>query len=494
MYKYEPLMEKIEKWYNKEYLLFILGIAITLFNTLNLQQNTVLFLSVPQYLLVFYYIIKKNFRTALLLHAVFTIACVSGGIYIEDGVSPFLYIKCRIYGPLTFNIIILVTLWFAVQGKAVKLNKDSMLFKVRKTILYLLASGALIGFFGCLFVKYYDWRYLGLRILFVGEFFLFVDIFAHLYSEKFSKIFAIVTLCMMAASPVASVISFSVFGVQAFYGYEAMPFYNPILALCPCLIIALFQLKNLKLKTISMIGLVFYVLHTLILSRGSQFLDIFIALLLLGYLVYFKRSVNFQIKSMRLLLPALIIALIPLAIESIISGSDVSLNKFEQFTSLFTVFNPSNNGNSFNFDDVGRSPYIRLAELSNIIYEGKQNVFQLIFGQGFGGFYTDSLHMFAGIDLTRGAFSDEIVAGGRFYNAHSAIPSVLQYNGLIGLFFMFRLAFYYLRIVDKSFLVFAAFVLFVQSFYFDLNGCIAFVMALFGAEYLINGKTKEKAL
>lgn len=484
-------MDKIEKWYNKEYLLFILGIAITLYNTVNLQQNTVLLLSVPQYILVFYYIFNKDFRTAFLLHAVFTIACVSGGIYIEEGVSPFLYTKCRIYGPLTFNIIILVTLWLAVQRSAVNLNKDSLLLKVRNTILYLLVSGALIGFIGCLLIKHYDWRYLGLRILFVGEFFLFIDIFVRLYSEKFSKLFALVTICMMAASPVASVISFSALGVQAFYGYEAMPFYNPILALCPSLIIALFQLKNGKLKTISLIGLVFYVLHILILSRGSQFLDIFVALLLMVYLVYFKRNVNFQLKSMRLLLPVLIIAFIPLAIESIIAASDVSLNKFEQFTSLFTIFNPSNSGISFNLDDVGRSPYIRLAELSLIIDAGKHNIFQLIFGQGFGGFYTDSLHMFAGIDLTRGAFSDEVVASGRFYNAHSAIPSVLQYNGIIGLFLMFRLAFYYIRIVDKSFLVFAAFVLFVQTFYFDLNGCIAFVMALFGAEYLISGASKE---
>ena len=102
--------------------------------------------------------------------------------------------------------------------------------------------------------------------------------------------------------------------------------------------------------------------------------------------------------------------------------------------------------------------------------------------------------MFAGIDLTRGAFSDEIAAGGRFYNAHSAIPSVLQYNGLIGLALMLWLAFSYLRKVDGSFLVFAAFVLFVQTFYFDMFGCFSFIMALFGAEYLINGKSKEKAL
>lgn len=478
--------------FEREFLIFFVVLFLTLFNTVNLQKNSVLLMSIPQYALVFFFLIRRKISIAFLLHTVFVVACVSGSIVIEDGVSPFLYIKCRVYGPFTFNIIVLVALWLSVQGNAVKINKDSLLLKVRNIILYLFLSGTIIGLLGCLFVKYYDWHYWVSRILFVSEIFLVLDIFVRLYSERYSRLFAVVTVCMMAASPVASVVSFSVFGVQAFYGFEAMPLYNPILALCPCLIIGFFQLKNIKLKIISLIGLVFYVLHTLILSRGSQFLDIFVALLLLGYLVYFKKNINFQLMGMRLLLPVFIIAIAPLAVESIISSSDVSLNKFEQFTSLFTIFDPSNSGMPLNFDDVGRSPYIRLAELSNIIYEGTQNIFTLIFGQGFGGFYTDSLHMFAGIDLTQGAFSDEVVASGRFYNAHSAIPSVLQYNGLIGLFLMLRLTFLYLRRVDGSFLVFAAFVLFVQSFYFDMYGCFSFVMALFGVEYLISRTSKEK--
>lgn len=486
------MKKKFAKQYNNEYLLFIAGIAITLFNTVNLQQNTVLLLSVPQYLLVFYYILKKHYRIAFLLHAIFVTACVSGGIAIEDGVSPFLYIKCRVYGPLTFNIIVLVSLWLAVQGKSLKVSKDSLLLKVRKAILYLLASGVIVGFFGCLFVRNNDWHYWITRILFVGEFFLFVDIFARLYNARFSNLIAKAVICMMAASPVASVVSFSIFGVQAFYGNSPMPFVNPIISICPCLIIAFFQLKSIKLKFISLIGMAFYVLHLLVLSRGSQFLDIFVALILLGYLVYFKKSQNFQIRGLRLLLPFFIVIVVPIAVSGIVSSSDVSLSKFEQFTSLFNIFDFSSN--SFQFDDIGSSPYIRIGELSNIIYEGTHNLFYFLFGKGYGGFYTDSLHFFDGIDLSRGAFSDESAASGRFYNAHSAIPSVLHYNGLIGLFLMIKIAFDYLRRVDKTFLVFAAFVLFIQTFYFDMYGCFSICMALFGAEYLINSSSKGMTL
>ena len=476
------------------YSLFILGLVVTLFNTVNLQQNTVLIMSVPQYLLVFYYIFKKDYRTAFLLHAVFVTACVSRGIFIEEGVSPFLYIKCRVYGPLTFNIIVLTTLWFAVQGKKISVYKNSMLLSVRKILLYLLISGSVIGLIGCLFIKYYNFHYWVEHFLFVSQILLFVDIFIHLYTERYSQVFAKVVICLMAAAPVAAVVSFSLLGVHSYYGYDAMPLYNPIITLSPCLIIALFQLKNFNLKVISLIGLLFYVLHMMILSRGSQYLDVFVALVLLAYLVYFKNNASFQLKGLKILLPVFIIVVIPLAISEVTSSSDVSFNKFEQFTSLFSILDFSNNALALNFADIGSSPYIRVSELANIIYEGMHNIFAFIFGNGYGGYYTDSLHFFDGIDLSRGAFSDESAASGHFYTAHSAIPSVLHYNGLIGLFYMLRIAFLYLHRVDKTFMVFAAFVLFVQSFYFDMYGCFSYFMALFAAEYMINNASKKEVL
>ena len=475
----------------QEFSLFIFAFVITLFNTINLHQSTVLFLSLPQYLLVFYCLFNKDYRAAFLFHSVFIATCVSRGIFIEEEVSPFLYINMRVYGPLTFNIIILFILWVSVQNKSVFVSKKSLLLTVRKTILYLLVSGSIIGLIGCLIIKYYDWHYLVTRFLFVAQCFLFVDIFIRLYNESYSRLFATAVLCMIAAAPVASVISFSVFGVHSFYGFDLIPLYNPILTLTPCLIIALFQLENFKLKAISLIGLIFYVIHITILARGNQYLDIFVTLLLLGYLVYFKKGSNFQLKSLKLMLPVLIVLVIPFVINKIVSSSDVSLNKFEQFLSLFTFIDFSNGRVALQYDDIGSSPYIRVGELSNIIHEGIQNFFSFIFGKGFGGYYSDSLHFFDHLDLSRGAFSNESALSGRFYTAHSAIPSVLHYNGLIGLLLMIKLAISYLRKVDRTFLVFAAFVLLVQSFYFDMYGCFAFTMALFGAEYLISVTSKN---
>lgn len=486
-------MKNNVKRFHFEYLSFILCTAITLFNTIYLREDTVALLSLPQFLLVFFFLLKKDYRTAFLLHITFVVACVSWGTAIEGGPSDFLYTNCRVYGPFTFNIIILSWIWLAVQSIPVKVNKDSLILVFRKIILYLLISGSVIGALGCICISYYQWQYWIYQFLFVLNVYLFIDIYIHLYNEYYSKLTAIVAICMMAAAPIASVLSFSVFGIHSYYGLkDEIPFSVPIIGLTPCLFIALFQLKSYKLRVISVIGLVFYAIHLMIVSRGSQFLDIFVVILLLAYLVYFKKSKNFQLKSLRLLLPILMIFAIPIAIDSLVSSSDVSARKYEQFTSLFSLFDFSGRSGGFNIDEVGRSPYIRLAELANIVHEGFQYIFPLFFGKGYGGYYTDSLNLFSGIDLTLGAFSNEIVAGGRFYNAHSAIPSVLHFNGFVGLYFMLKIAFSYLRRVDRSFLVFAAFMLFILSFYFDIYGCFSFIMALCGGEYFINGSSKDE--
>lgn len=487
-------MKTLEKLLDREYLVFFLVLFITLFNTVNSQQNTVLIATIPQYILVFFFIFQREYSIAILLHTIFVIACVSKGIVIEEGLSPYLYTQMRVYGPLTFNLIVLVILWLSVYGKAITLSENSLLLKTRRIILYLLVFAGIIGLVGCLIIEYYEWKFWVSCVLFIGEMYLFIDIFIHLYTERLSRIFAIVALCMMAASPVASYVSFTVFDVYSYYGSEPIPLYNPIFTLTPCLIIALFQTDNNKMKVISLIGLVFYTLHSLILSRGSQFLDLFVALVLLGYLVYFKKSKSFRLKSLRLLLPVFIIVVLPVAISGVTSGSDVSMRKFEQFTSLFTLFDFSGNSLAINFEDVGSSPYVRVAELANIFNNGLHNPLALVFGHGYGGYYTDELGLFTGFDLSRGAFSyDEALSFGRFHNAHGAIPSVLFYNGLIGLFLLLKIAFFYLRKVDRTYLVFAAFVLFIQSFYFDMFGCFAYIMALFGAECYLNASEQGES-
>ena len=475
------------------FLLFLLCIVITLFNTVYMQSNTVMFLSIPQYLLVFFFLFRGKYRTAFLLHAVFIAACVSMGTVIEDGQNPFLYIKCTLYGPITFNLLILSILWLLVVGRPILLDKGSLLLKTRKIILYLLISGTVIGLVGLLFLKYYDWKFIVSRVLFVGEIYLFIDIFVHLYTVSFSKQFETAAICMMAAAPVASVVSFSLFNVHAVYGLQDTAYVNPIMGLTPCLIIALLHLEKRELRIVSLIGLGFYAVQLMILSRGHNFLELFVVVILLVYLLYFKRNPSSRIKSFKqsksfkFLLPVFLLVFIPFAIGALTSASDVSLRKFEQFTSLFSIISLSDEGLAVSLEDLGLSPYVRVAELVNIFYEGLHNIFALLFGKGFGGYYVDDLGLFNGLDLSVGAFSYEAAINyGRFYNAHGAIPSLSHYNGLIGLFLMVKLALSYFKRVDKSFLVFAAYVLMLQSFYFDMFGCFSYVMALFGAEYALN--------
>ena len=61
---------------------------------------------------------------------------------------------------------------------------------------------------------------------------------------------------------------------------------------------------------------------------------------------------------------------------------------------VFSLFSP-------NIDEIDTSPYVRIATTLNIFDNNKTNLIGLLFGQGFGGYFTDSLNMFVGLKLIR---------------------------------------------------------------------------------------------
>jgi len=258
-------------------------------------------------------------------------------------------------------------------------------------------------------------------------------------------------------------------------------------------LIAFFQVKDLRLKLISLIGIIFFGIGSIIISRGSTFLTTFVAISLLIYMVYFKRKKIQGRIIIKIILPAILIVGVPMLLGVIISSGTVSNTKFQQFTSLFGLFDYSKSLPS-RLAEVGRSPYIRIAEVLNVIDNSLNNIITFVIGHGYGGYYTDSLNLFSGIDLSNGGFPDEMIKVGRFYKGHSVYPTAMLYNGLIGLVLLLRLGLMYLKNIDKTFLVFSGFMLFMYGFYFDPVALVSNIMALFGAEYMINNKGHEESI
>lgn len=464
---------------------------ITLINIVFMKSSALLAVTLPEYLLVLYFILKNDYQKALYWHIVFTVVCVNAGTVIIEG--SLSYAKIKLVGPLTLNYILLGIMWLLVRHLPVRVERSSLLLKARNIFEYFIIFGSLVGCLGFVVDDNYMIKYFIDILLYVVIAFLYVDMLIRLYSEKMSKLFAVSTLCMITASTVAVLLSFFVFGVSTEYSVDDSFINNPIYYISPCLLIAFFQVKNLQLKLISLIGIIFYGVGSVIISRGSTFLATFVALLLLIYMVYFKRKKIHGRIIIKTILPAILIIGIPLFLEVIISSGTVSNTKFEQFKSLLKLFDFST---SFpgRLADVERSPYIRIAEVLDVIDNGLNNILTLVIGRGYGGYYTDSLNLFSGIDLSNGAFPYEMIMTGRFYKGHSVYPTALLYNGLIGLVFLLRMGLMYLKNIDKTFLVFSGFMLFMYGFYFDPVALVSNIMALYGAEYMINNRGHEESI
>lgn len=472
-------------------LLTIFFTFITLINIVFMKSDALLAITLPEYLLVLYFILKNEYQKALYWHIVFTVACVNAGTVILEG--SLSYAKIKLVGPLTLNYILLGIMWLLVRHLPVRVERDSLLLKSRNLFELFIIIGGLVGCFGFVVDGNYMIRYFIEILLYVVIAFLYVDMLIRLYSEKMSKLFAVSTLCMITASTAAVLFSFYVFGVITEYSVDESFINNPIYYISPCLLIAFFQVKDFQLKLISLSGIIFYGVGSVIISRGSTFLTTFVAITLLIYIVYFKRN-KFQGRlTIKIILPAILIIGIPSLIGVIISSGTVSNTKFEQFTSLIRLFDFSTSLPS-RLTDVDRSPYIRIAEVLDVIDNGINNIIALIIGKGYGGYYTDSLNLFSGIDLSNGAFPYEMIKVGRFYKGHSVYPTALLYNGMIGLVLLLRLGLMYLKNIDKTFLVFSGFMLFMYGFYFDPVALVSNIMALFGAEYMINNKGYEKSI
>lgn len=145
---------------------------------------------------------------------------------------------------------------------------------------------------------------------------------------------------------------------------------------------------------------------------------------------------------------------------------------------LFTI-----GSTGFTLTDISDSPYIRVAEVLNILDNGIRDPLGLIFGHGFGGVYTDSTGLFRNVDVSIGGFPLEIINSGRYGTAHSFLPNTLLFNGLIGTYMLLKKGFMYLKNIKYSPLCFAGYFLFLYSFYFNTSLFLAATFALYAAEY-----------
>lgn len=415
----------------------------------------------------------------MLYHVIF---CLTGfdATFSDEEAVLYSYPEVKLFGPLTVSYIILGLIW--VRAITIPINKEvkqTLLFKFWKIILILMLYGAIVGFLGILFDGYRFGDFITPFVyIFIG--FVFLDIVIRLYDKQFLEECYGFAFCLLVASPIATFISFFLLHLSVEYSVYDTLISNEVFGFCPILMLFLvFKEKNNKLLLYT--GLVTYFICAFTAGRGGTFLDIAACFAIIAYIVYTKKGL------VRPIYRRLLIIGIPITVVGIVSYSqimDVGANLATvKISELFSMFQALGTISSSGLDisGISESPYVRIAEVLNVLDNGLHNILGLLFGYGYGGYYTDSTHLFEAVPLT-GAFPQEYINTGRYGTAHSFMPTLLLYNGVVGLTMTTVLCFRYLKSIKFTPLAFAAFNLFFHSFYFNTSIIMGAAFILFAAE------------
>ena len=459
-----------------------LFISIQIVNTLTLSSYWSLLVTIPQIFVVLHFLLNKaSIKQAILWHVVFSVtACDLNNL--DEGVILLSYPSLKLYGPLTISYIILGFIWIKARFTPVKLPKDSLFIKLKGLFALLLIGGALLGLVGLLL-----WD--NSVAIFIGSFrymliaFIYTDIFARIYDIGYLKKCVAFSLALLIASPMATFIDYFVLGLGYNYSIFISFMSNSVFVLSPILLLCLFYKPIRVISNVSMLLVSLLCYFALIFSsgRGGHMLGLTVALFIIAYFSFFNKKdsvIHVGIGGRIIFAFAIFIFAIAGAYLFQHVGDSLASNKLNQLVSLSFMFNGGSG-----LSEVATSPYIRIAEVLDVIDNGLHNIFALLLGRGYGGFFTDSLHLFNGIDLSVGGFSDLEIRTGRYRSPHSMVPNVLLFHGVIGLFFVIRIAVIYLKKINITPFVFPAFSLLLYSLYYNVPLIAISTLILYSAEY-----------
>ncbi|NLK96430.1 MAG: hypothetical protein GX275_14795 [Clostridiales bacterium] len=92
---------------------------------------------------------------------------------------------------------------------------------------------------------------------------------------------------------------------------------------------------------------------------------------------------------------------------------------------------------------------VRAAEVLNVLRG--ENIVDIIFGRGFGGFFRDNLNLFGNIIQEDAAFSLEELASGQYYSTHFILTNIFLKFGLIGIVLFIKYAIEAYKSINKNY-------------------------------------------
>lgn len=451
---------------------------IVLINILTLANVTNVLITLPQYFIVLLLIVIKDLKKATLFHFSFFILSLSAqktlGMMEGDEFTLFNYGTIKLLGPVRAAYVVNIILLIMCNMLNLKPRKDILFYKLYRAFLYMGGSATLIGLIGILINPYYTLSG------FIGPvIYMFVTISTCYIllcqaSDTFIKSCYYISIISTMAGVFASFIGYTVFNIASSYSVFKVVYCADCMWFFAILIAGILSIRE---KIPLLICIVLYGYIATIILEGKSIFNLLFAFICLAYYVFLDKNYRKIYRSeARFLRPFIIVAVIVSTTFITFQANSLAVQKIQQALSLFST----------NMDSIESSPYIRIASLANVIYEGFRNPFILIFGNGYGGYFTDDLNLFAGMDLTGGAWQDEVVRIGRFPKGHDTMVNVPFFNGLIGVYLVFKIFYLYIKRIKFNFMNSVAFMWIFLMLYFNTIFAVMGAFFLLGAEYDCN--------
>ena len=161
----------ISKFHTLLFVLCVLEIA----NMMLMGSSFNMLICVPEFLIVLYFILKKNVGTAFLLHIIFSLTTFSVSFALHDD-TLMSYSSLKLFGPFTISYILLGLIWIMLLSKPIKAPHYSLIYLTRKLCILVFIISSVITIFGVFFLNYIFTHIIG-PFLYMGICVLYLDIF-----------------------------------------------------------------------------------------------------------------------------------------------------------------------------------------------------------------------------------------------------------------------------------------------------------------------------
>lgn len=470
-------MEKNNKADYFSYLeVFLFTLLITC-NLLTHEKVSGLLIAIPEFTFVFVLLLLKKTEKAFIYHLIFSITCfaipfsqIENPGQTEFGL--FNYSKLKLIGPLGFyHLFLFGFIFFKIKYK-INFRGDNLLKLLYKFLLYITVFGVFFGFIGVIFFEYYLVHFISYSVYAITTLAHLVLILKFNSKDFLDKIFKIV-IGVLIAAPIATLITF-LLGYSSSYGSRDISIINEAGYFSVILIFCIFKFKKFWLPLFSVLNYFYFLGDG---GMGGKGIVITLIVCLLFFMKsLMKKKANFKIRYVfiRYIIYPLVIVSILNYLASYTKDYNLFAYKFDSVLSLVYIFD----GTSF-FHLIPESPRIRIISLVNILYEQIQNPINLFLGSGFGSFFYDNFNFFGNMEMTN-AFRDIEISTRKYGRPHDTIAAVPLANGLLGLYFIFKLTFKYLRRGLKyNFLAFGAIPWLGLAFYYNPQFALVGLLMVF---------------